>query len=111
MLNETNPVICTEHCVAYNDSTNEDLLWLWNILVENYGRKVISGHNIDNSNTNYFKEMAYFEETIGTMPAIMVFEMYDYDQASVENGVENDRIGDVSDGGGRGQGNRMVESQ
>ena len=73
-------------------STNEDVLWLWDILVENYGNKVISGHNIDNSEINYFKEMRYFKETIGTMPASMVFEMYDYDQAAVDNGVSGEAV-------------------
>ncbi|MGO4109734.1 glycosyl hydrolase [Paenibacillus sp. YAF4_2] len=73
-------------------STNPDALWLWDILVSNYGKKVISGHDIDDNEKNYFRERAYFKDTIGTMPALLNFEMYDYDQAAVNNGVVSNTV-------------------
>lgn len=73
-------------------STNPHTLWLWDILVENYGKKVISGHCINNGIMDYLKEFNYFRDTVGALPAMLVFEMFDYDYAAVSNGINSTTV-------------------
>ncbi|MFD1134412.1 glycosyl hydrolase [Paenibacillus urinalis] len=70
-----------------NPKANAETQRIWSLLVENYGKKVISGHCINNGLEDYNKEMAYFKDTVGIMPAMMVFEMYDYDYVSIANDI------------------------
>lgn len=70
-----------------NPNANAETKNVWSFIVDNYGTKVISGHCINNDVAEYVKEMAYFSDTVGIMPAMMVFEMFDYDYAAVSNGV------------------------